>query len=184
MNSSSLFLSKHSLIVYQQSFVCNCIIPVSLLVFTCVSVLFLLGASAMLNSGSTPVWSSFNLIKSLKTAFPNKVTFWGIRVKDFNISLLLLLFSCSVVSNSFWSHEAYLFFINCQGLLKSTTTELMMPSNHGILCCLLLLLPSMFPSFSNKSALCSRWSKYWSFNFSTFLVGGHNSVTAMAYKKY
>ena len=182
MNSSSLFLSKHSLIVYRQSIVCSCIVPVPLLVFTCVSVFFLLGASAVLNSGSTPVWSSFNLITSLKTAFPNKVTFWGTRVKDFNISLLL--FSCSVVSNSLWSHEAYLSFINCQGLLKFTSTELMMPSNHGILYCPLLLLPSMFPSFSNKSALCIRWSKYWSFNFSTFLVGGHNSVIAMAYKKY
>ena len=44
-----------------------------------------------------------------------------------------------------------------------------MPSNHLILCCSLLLPPSMFPSikvFSNKSALCIRWPKYWSFSFS------------------
>jgi len=43
-----------------------------------------------------------------------------------------------------------------------------MPSNHLILCGPLLLLPSMFPSirvFSNESALCSSWPKYWSFNF-------------------
>ena len=43
-----------------------------------------------------------------------------------------------------------------------------MPSNHLILCCPLLLLPSIFPSlrvFSNESALCIRWPKYWSFNF-------------------
>ena len=43
-----------------------------------------------------------------------------------------------------------------------------MPSNHFILCCPLLLLPSIFPSirvFSNKSALHIRWPKYWSFNF-------------------
>ena len=42
-----------------------------------------------------------------------------------------------------------------------------MPSNHLILCCPLLLLPSIFPSirvFSNESALCIRWSKYWSFS--------------------
>ena len=47
--------------------------------------------------------------------------------------------------------------------------ELVMPSNHLILCCPLLLLPSIFPSirvFSNESALRIRWSKYWSFNFS------------------
>ena len=43
-----------------------------------------------------------------------------------------------------------------------------MPSNHLILCCPLLLLPSIFPSirvFSNESALCIRWPKYWSFSF-------------------
>ena len=43
-----------------------------------------------------------------------------------------------------------------------------MPSNHLILCHPLLLLPSIFPSirvFSNESALCIRWPKYWSFNF-------------------
>ena len=43
-----------------------------------------------------------------------------------------------------------------------------MPSNHLILCCPLLLLPSTFPSirvFSNGSALCIRWPKYWSFSF-------------------
>ena len=46
--------------------------------------------------------------------------------------------------------------------------ESVMPSNHLILCCLLLLLPSVFPSirvFSNKSALCIRWPKYWSFSY-------------------
>ena len=45
-----------------------------------------------------------------------------------------------------------------------------MPSNHFILCCLLLLLPSIFPSirvFSNESVLCIRSPKYWSFSFST-----------------
>ena len=44
-----------------------------------------------------------------------------------------------------------------------------MPSNHLILYCPLLLLPSIFPSnrvFSNESVLCIRWPKYWSFNFS------------------
>ena len=44
-----------------------------------------------------------------------------------------------------------------------------MPSNHVILCCPLLLLPSIFPSirvFSNQSVLCIRWPKYWSFSFS------------------
>ena len=47
--------------------------------------------------------------------------------------------------------------------------ELVMPSNHLILCHALLLLPSIFPSirvFSNESVLCIRWPKHWSFNFS------------------
>ena len=47
--------------------------------------------------------------------------------------------------------------------------ELVMPSNHFILCCPVLLLPSIFPSirvFSNELTLCIRWPKYWSFSFS------------------
>ena len=47
--------------------------------------------------------------------------------------------------------------------------ESVMPSNHLILCCPLLLAPSIFPRirlFSNESVLCIRWSKYWSFRFS------------------
>ena len=54
-------------------------------------------------------------------------------------------------------------------LLKLMSIELVMPSNHLILCYPLLLLPSTFPSirvFSNESALHIRWRKYWSFNFS------------------
>ena len=46
--------------------------------------------------------------------------------------------------------------------------ESVMPSNHLILCCPLLLLPSIFPSirvFSDESVLCIRWPKYWSFSF-------------------
>ena len=55
-----------------------------------------------------------------------------------------------------------------QGLLKLMFIELMMPSNRLILCCPLLLLSSALPSikvFSNESALCLRWPKYWSFSF-------------------
>ena len=51
---------------------------------------------------------------------------------------------------------------------QTPSIESVMPSNHLILCCPLLLLPSIFPSirvFSNESALCIRWPKYWSFSF-------------------
>ena len=54
-------------------------------------------------------------------------------------------------------------------LLKLTSIELVMPSNHLVLCLPLLLLPSVFLSirvFSNQSALRIRWPKYWSFSFS------------------
>ena len=53
-------------------------------------------------------------------------------------------------------------------LLKLMSTELVMPSNHLILCHLLLLLPSVFPSirvFCDESVLPIRWPKYWSFSF-------------------
>ena len=56
-----------------------------------------------------------------------------------------------------------------RSLLKLTSIELVMASNHLIPCHPLLLLPSIFPSirvFSNKLALCVRWPEYWSFSFS------------------
>ena len=58
---------------------------------------------------------------------------------------------------------------NSWTLLKLMSTESMMPSNHLILCCPLLLLPSISPSirvFSNESVLCIRWPEYGSFSFS------------------
>ena len=54
--------------------------------------------------------------------------------------------------------------------------ESVMPSNHLILCCTLLLLPSIFPSirdFSNESALCIRWPNYWSFTFNISPANEH-----------
>ena len=65
--------------------------------------------------------------------------------------------------------QASLSIINSQSLLKLISTETVMQSNHLILCCPLLLLPSIFPSirvFANESVLHIRWPKYWSFSFS------------------
>ena len=59
-------------------------------------------------------------------------------------------------------------FINSQSMIKLMSIESVIPSNHFILCCPLLLLPSVFPSiwlFSNESVLFIRWPKYWGFNF-------------------
>ena len=67
------------------------------------------------------------------------------------------------------AHQASLSFTISQSLLKLISIESVMPSNHLILYCPLLLLPSIFPSirvFSNELALLIRWPKYWSFNFS------------------
>ena len=65
--------------------------------------------------------------------------------------------------------QASLSFTISWSLLKLMSIESMMPSNHLILYCPLLLLPSIFPSirvFSNESALCIRWPNYWNFSFS------------------
>ena len=67
------------------------------------------------------------------------------------------------------ARQASLTITNSWSLLKLMSIELVMPSNHLILCYPLLLLPSIFPIitvFSNESALRSRWPKSWSFSFS------------------
>ena len=81
-------------------------------------------------------------------------------------------FSCSVVSDCETprtsARQAPLCITNSQSPPKPMSIELVMPSNHSILCRHLLLLPSIFPSirvFSNESVLCIRWPKYWSFSF-------------------
>ena len=66
-------------------------------------------------------------------------------------------------------HQVSLSITNSKSLLKLMSIESVMPSNHLILCHLLLLLPSIFPSirvFFNKSVLHIRWAKYWSCSFS------------------
>ena len=84
--------------------------------------------------------------------------------------LLLLLLCCVWLPVNLWTvaRQASLSITNCQSLLKLMSIELT-PSNHFILCCPLLILPSTFPSirvFSNESTLLIRWPKYWSFSFS------------------
>ena len=74
------------------------------------------------------------------------------------------------------AHQAALSITNSWSPPKPMSIESMMPSNHLILCCPLLLLPSIFPSirvFSNESALCIRWPKYWSFSFNIIPSNEH-----------
>ena len=68
-----------------------------------------------------------------------------------------------------WAYQASLSIINSQDSLILIFIKSMMPSNHLILCCPLLLPPSVLPSimvFSNESILHIRWPKYWSSSFS------------------
>ena len=64
--------------------------------------------------------------------------------------------------------QASLSITNSWSLLKLMSIKSEMPSNYLIICCALLLLPSIFPSirvFSNESVILIRWPKYWSFSF-------------------
>ena len=87
-----------------------------------------------------------------------------------------LLFSSVQLLSCVWlfatprtpAHQASLSITNYQSPPKPMSIESVMRSNHLILCRPLLLLPSILPSirvFSNESALCIRWPKYWSFSF-------------------
>ena len=87
--------------------------------------------------------------------------------------LLLLLFtrSCPTLFDPMgYSMPGFLCPPLSPRMLKLISIESVMSSSHLILCCPLLLLPSIIPSirvFSNESAFCIRWPKYWSFSFST-----------------
>ena len=77
------------------------------------------------------------------------------------------------------ARQAFLSIINSQSPPKHTSIESVMPSNQLILCCPLLLLRLIFPRirvFSNESAFCIRWPKYWSFIFS---IGPSNDYSGM-----
>ena len=75
-----------------------------------------------------------------------------------------------LIANSWTAaHQASLSINNSRSLLKLVSTELVLPSNHLILCHPLLLLPTIYPRirvFSNESVLAIQWPKYWNFSFS------------------
>ena len=77
------------------------------------------------------------------------------------------------------ARQASLSITSSWGLPKLVSIESVMPSNHLILCCPLLLPPSIFPRirvFSNESVLCIRWPKYWSFSFRISLSNEYSGL--------
>ena len=90
-------------------------------------------------------------------------------------------FSRSVVSDSLQPYEPQHAITNSQSLPKPMPIESVMPSNHLILCCPLLLLPPIPPSirvFSNESVLYIRWPKYWSFGLIISPSSEHSGLTS------
>ena len=80
--------------------------------------------------------------------------------------------------------QASLSTTNSRSLPKLMSIESVMSSNHLILCHPLLLLPSIFPSlrvFSNESALCIRWPKYWSFSFNISPSNEHSGLISLGW---
>ena len=107
---------------------------------------------------------------------------------SFKYLLSSVQFSHSVMSDSLRPREphavrqASLSIINSRSLPKLMSIESMMPSNHLILCCPLLLLPSIFPTirvFSNESTPCIRWPKYWSFSFNISPSNEHPGLISL-----
>ena len=113
----------------------------------------------------------------------------GDTLKDDPVSFLIYLLWSSVTSNIWlfvtpWTTacQASLSLTIAQSLVKLMSIESVMPSNHLICCFLLLLLLSIFPSirvFSNESAVCIGWPKYWSFSFSISPCNEHPGLISL-----
>ena len=109
---------------------------------------------------------------------------WHIRIPP-------VKFSHSVIS-TLWDLMDYNTSGSCVlhhllSFLKLMPIQSMMPSNHLILCHLLLLLPSIFPSvrvFSSESVLCIRWPKYWSFSFSITLFNEYSELISFSIDRF
>ena len=99
-----------------------------------------------------------------------QVTVRGVTRAGHNLAIVVPLLAHFQLFATLWTaaRQASLSFTISWSFLRLMSIESVIPSNHLILCCPLLLLPSILPSirgFSNESALCIRWPKYWSFSF-------------------
>ena len=116
---------------------------------------------------------AFQIIRSLKKKKINRSL-----NRKFTVLVSVQSLCCVRLFVTPWTTacQASLSINNSQSLLKLMSIESVMPSNHLIHCCSLLLLPSIFPSirvFSNESALRIRWPKYRSFSFSIISSNEH-----------
>ena len=105
-----------------------------------------------------------NLFLHMETAISGQLTQW-LYISSFQLLSHVHLFAAPWTA----ARQASLYITSSQSLLKLMFIELVVSSNHFILCCPLLLLPSIAPSirvFSNESVLHIRWPSYWSFSFS------------------
>ena len=90
---------------------------------------------------------------------------------------------CPVATPCTAACQASLSFTISRNVLKFMSIELVMPSNHLLLCFPLLLLPSVFPSikvFSSELALHIRWPKYWNFSFSIRLSNEYSELISFS----
>ena len=129
------------------------------------------------SSCSFPGFMNSHLVHDIQSWYSNKHLRNPMQISGVLAELLFPdWFYCSIIQSfptlrdpmdcSTW---VFLVLHPSQSLLKLISIELVMTSNHLILCHLFLILPSIFPSirvFSNESALHIRWPKYWSFSFS------------------
>ena len=116
-----------------------------------------------------PAWSCYYLYLVIPSGIETSGLCCHLLLGSFTLSSVQLL-SCVQLFATPWiaACQVSLSITNSWSSLKLMSIELVMPSNHFILCRPLLLLPSIFPSimvFSNDSALHIRWPKYWSFSF-------------------
>ena len=106
-----------------------------------------------------------------------------VNFNDITSNQSVQLFSCVRLFATPWTAacQASLSITNSQSLLKLMSIESVIPSIHIILCCPLLLLPSIFPSirvFSSESVPCIKWPKYWSFSFSVSPSNEYSGLTS------
>ena len=108
----------------------------------------------------------------MKTTMRSHLTL--VRISSVHLLSLVRYFATAACQDS-------LSITSSQSSLKLMSIESVMPTNHLILCCPLLLPPSAFPSirvFSNESALCIRWPKYCSFSFSISPSNEYSGLTS------